>query len=104
MTSAPPPLDDFADEWLDRHDLAHLHSLRNQWGQAHVNGDLTSLSWLAIPPFSGGYHTGALRVDGHVLAAERLRWAPWGVEREAAADGIRVRTDTRLGYEAARAL
>ncbi|MCU1411673.1 MAG: hypothetical protein JWR04_2380 [Rhodoglobus sp.] len=104
MTPAPPPLDDFADEWLDRHDLAHLHSLRNQWGQAHVNGDLTSLSWLAIPPFSGGYHTGALRVDGHVLAAERLRWAPWGVEREAAAGGIRVRTDTRLGYEAARVL
>ena len=94
-----PSLDSLAGQWLDRSDLAHLPSLRNQWGQAHANEDLTSLSWLAIPPFSGGYHTGVLRVDGAVPAAQRLRWFPWGVQREGTADGLRVSTDTRLGYE-----
>jgi len=83
-------------------DLAHLPSLRNQWGQAHTNKDLTSLSWLAIPPYSGGYHTGVLRVDGHVLPAERFRWAPWGVTRAATYEGLLVETDVRLGFEAAR--
>jgi hypothetical protein len=104
VTAVPPPLDDFADEWINRADLAHLHSLRNQWGQAHVNEDLTSLSWLAVPPFVGGYHSGVLRVDGHVLGAGRLKWAPWGVQREVEDRGIRVLTDTRLAYEANRIL
>ena len=104
MTAAPPPLDDLVGEWMSRADLTHLHSLRNQWGQAHVNGDLTSLSWLAIPPFSGGYHTGALRVNGTVVAAEHLRWAPWGVQREGTLDGVRVVGETRMAYEANRVL
>ena len=104
MTAAPPPLDELVGEWMSRADLTHLHSLRNQWGQAHVNGDLTSLSWLAIPPFSGGYHTGALRVNGTVVAAERLRWAPWGVQREGMLGGLRVVGETRLAYEANRVL
>ncbi|TDV57859.1 hypothetical protein [Actinophytocola oryzae] len=94
-----PSIEDLAVEWLSRHELVHLHSLRNQWGQAHVNADLTSLSWLAIPPYSGGYHTGVLRVDGRVVAAERFRWAPWGVEREGRSGEVVIRTDTRLGYE-----
>ncbi|MEV4509927.1 laminin G domain-containing protein [Dactylosporangium sp. NPDC049525] len=94
-----PPLDDLIGDWLDRGALAHLPSLRNQWGQAHVNDDLTSLSWLAMPPYSGGYHTGVLRVDGRAVRADRLRWAPWGVRRAGAASGLTVETDTRLGYE-----
>ncbi|MET7422598.1 LamG domain-containing protein [Dactylosporangium sp. NPDC005555] len=94
-----PPLDDLAGDWLDRGELAHLPSLRNQWGQAHVNDDLTSVSWLAMPPYSGGYHTGVLRVDGRAVRADRLRWAPWGVRRAGTASGLTVETDTRLGYE-----
>ena len=103
MTAAapePPPLDDFTGDWIDRSELAHLHSLRNQWGQAHVNGDLTSISWLAMPPYVGGYHTGVLRVDGRVPAADRFSWAPWGVLREARIDGLCVLTDTRMAFEA----
>jgi hypothetical protein len=104
VSAAPPPLDDLAGEWLPKHDLVHLHSLRNQWGQAHVNGDLTSLSWVAIPPFSGGYHTGALRVDGRVPAASAFRWSPWGVERLAEVGGLRVHSDTRMAFEASAIL
>ncbi|MEV6424672.1 hypothetical protein [Streptomyces sp. NPDC051662] len=97
-----PALDTLAGEWLERSALNHLPSLRNQWGQGHVNGDLTSLSWLAFAPYSGGYHTGALRIDSRVPAAERLRWSPWGVERAATASGLGITTDVRMGYERSR--
>ncbi|GIH10367.1 hypothetical protein Rhe02_84340 [Rhizocola hellebori] len=97
--SGVPPLDSLSGGWVAREELAHLPSLRNQWGQAHANADLTSLSWLALPPYSGGYHTGALRIDGVVPAATAFRWAPWGVQRRAQAGPLHVVTDTRMGYE-----
>ncbi|MEU6341526.1 hypothetical protein ABZ883_11335 [Streptomyces sp. NPDC046977] len=103
-TAGVPPLDELAGEWMPADRLAHLPSLRNQWGQGHVNADLTSLSWLAFPPYSGGYHTGVLRIDGRPLAAERLRWSPWGVEREATRGALTVHTEVRMGYERSRLL
>jgi hypothetical protein len=94
-----PDLDEVAGSWVDAADLAHLPSLRNQWGQGHVNSDLSSLSWLAAPPYSFGYHTGVLRVDGVTLPAQRFRWKPWGVQREHSRAGMSVRTDTRMMLE-----
>ncbi|MFJ6894041.1 hypothetical protein [Streptomyces hokutonensis] len=92
-----PDLADVAGHWVGADEIAHLPSLRNQQGQAHVNHDLTSLSWLAAPPFTFGYHTGELRVDGQVPAAQRFLWKPWGVLREhRRADGLLVTTDTRM--------
>ena len=91
-----PELDEVAGEWMDAADLAHLPSLRNQFGQGHVNYDLSSMSWLAAPPYTFGYHTGVLRLDGAVLPAQRFRWKPYGVLREHTADGLTVRTDTRM--------
>lgn len=92
-----PPLDEVSGAWQDAAELAHLPSLRNQIGQGHVNHDLASLSWLAAPPFSFGYHTGVLTVDGAALPAQRFRWRPWGVLREHVRPGLTVRTDTRMG-------
>ncbi|HTJ38848.1 MAG TPA: LamG domain-containing protein [Dactylosporangium sp.] len=94
--SAVPPLGDVAGQWMDAAELAHLPSLRNQTGQAHVNHDLASLSWLAAPPYTFGYHTGVLRLDGATLPAQRLRWRPWGVTREHTGAAVTVRTDTRM--------
>ncbi|NJP47262.1 LamG domain-containing protein [Actinacidiphila epipremni] len=99
-----PALDELAGDWLPAAALAHLPTLRNQWGQGHVNHDLTSLSWLAFTPYSGGYHTGVLRVGGRPLAAERMRWAPWGVQRAAGSGALAVRTEVRMGYERSRLL
>ncbi|HEX4088116.1 MAG TPA: hypothetical protein VHZ33_05325 [Trebonia sp.] len=92
-----PDLDEVAGHWVDAADLAHLPSLRNQFGQGHVNADLGSLSWLAAPPYTFGYHTGVLRVDGEILPAQRFRWKPWGVQREHAGPRLTVRTDARMG-------
>jgi len=95
----PPPLDSLIGDWTERHELENLFSLRNQWGQAHVNADLSSLSWLALPPFSGGYRTGVLSVNGAVLPAERLRWAPWGVTRQGTVGPLKIEVETRLVVE-----
>jgi hypothetical protein len=94
-----PDLDEVAGHWIDAADLAHLPSLRNQFGQGHVNADLSSLAWVAAPPYSFGYHTGVLRVDGETLTAQRFRWKPWGVQREHAGARLTVRTDTRMVLE-----
>jgi hypothetical protein len=91
-----PNLGDVAGDWVQATELAHLPSLRNQWGQGHVNYDLASLSWLAAPPYTFGYHTGVFRLDGAVLEAERFLWKPWGVQREHTGEAITVRTDTRM--------
>ncbi|MHA6760711.1 laminin G domain-containing protein [Streptacidiphilus sp. PAMC 29251] len=91
-----PDLADVSGEWVDAEDLAHLPSLRNQWGQGHVNHDLSSMSWLAAPPYTFGYHTGVLRLDGAVLPAQRFRWKPWGVQREYVDGGLTVCTDSRM--------
>ncbi len=88
-----------AGHWVAAADLAHLPSLRNQFGQGHVNADLSSLAWLAAPPYSFGYHTGVLRLDGTILPAQRYRWKPWGVQREHAGARLTVRTDTRMALE-----
>jgi hypothetical protein len=94
-----PDLDEVAGHWVAAADLAHLPSLRNQFGQGHVNADLSSLAWLAAPPYSFGYHTGVLRLDGEILPAQRYRWKPWGVQREHAGARMTVHTDTRMALE-----
>lgn len=94
-----PDLGNLAGSWIDAADLAHLPSLRNQFGQGHVNADLTSLSWVAAPPYTFGYHTGVLRLDGVTLPAQRYRWKPWGVEREHVGAALTIRTDARMLLE-----
>lgn len=92
----PRALDDITGEWVDAHELEHLPSLRSTFGQGHVNADLMSLSWLALPPTTVGYHTGVLRINGRVAATERYRWMPYGVQRMADVDGLGVETDVRF--------
>ena len=92
----PPRLDELFGEWMPVDQLEHLPSMRNPWGQGHVNHDLSSLSWLAFPPITLGYSTGVLRVDGVPAGAERFRWLPSGVQRECNRDDVRIVSDVRF--------
>lgn len=94
--AGPPPLEEFVGQWAAARELEHLPSLRSTYGQGHVNADLTSLSWLALPPTTVGYHTGVLRIDGNVVPTEAYRWMPYGVQRVAAVQGLTVETDVRF--------
>ena len=99
LPSGVPDIDLVAGHWVDAADLAHLPSLRNQFGQGHVNPDLSSLAWLAAPPYAFGYHTGVLRLNGVIPHAQRFRWKPWGVQREHIGPSMTVRTDARMTLE-----
>jgi hypothetical protein len=89
-------LEEFVGHWTDASELEHLPSLRSTFGQGHVNADLTSLSWLALPPTTVGYHTGVLRIDGKVAATRKYRWMPYGVQRACVDRDLDVETDVRF--------
>jgi hypothetical protein len=94
-----PTLTDMAGEWKSEQWLAHLPSLRNQRGQALVNADFSSLSWLAAAPFSMGYHTGVLRVDGQVPTAHQFRWFAFQAQRQGEFSGLNITSSTRMVFE-----
>ncbi|MCP4311027.1 MAG: hypothetical protein GY790_07175 [Bacteroidetes bacterium] len=71
-----PSLDEVSGVWVSADTADMEPSLRNFRGQALLNRDMTSLSWFASAPYSGGYHTGVLRIDGHVPKASMFRWFP----------------------------
>ncbi len=79
-----PDLDQVAGHWIDAADLAHLPSLRNQCGQGHVNADLSSLSWLAAPPYT-------VRLPHRGAAARREDPAGAAVPLEALGRAARAR-------------
>jgi hypothetical protein len=102
MQPGVPRLQDLFESWTPAEQLAHLPSLRNQIGQAHVNADLASMSWLAAAPYSWGYHTGVLRLDGETVPARDFRWRPWGVQRRGQVGDVELQTEVHLGLSANR--
>jgi len=59
-------------KWVSTDTIDMEPSIRNFQGQASVNRDLTSISWLAATPFSGGYHSGTMRVNGKTPICKEL--------------------------------
>lgn len=94
-----PSLAELAGEWKAFDWLAHLPSVRNQLGQAMVNRDMTSLSWLASPPFACGYHTGTLSLNGEVPLSTSFRWYPYQALRRAEVRGISIESATRMLFD-----
>ena len=70
-----PTLDEMSSVWIHADTIANFPSLRNFRGQAITNRDLTSISWLAAPPYSGGYHTGTLKVNGETVITQNYKWS-----------------------------
>ena len=69
-----PTLDEMAGDWKSRAVLEQFPSLHNFRSELLVNKDFASVSWVASPPFSQGFHSGVLRLDGKVPVAEKFRW------------------------------
>lgn len=94
-----PALDDLAGDWKNREDLEQFPSIYNFNGQMLVNKDTASISWLASPPFSQGFHSGALKFNGKVIVAQKFRWYPYQAERSGAADGLAIKTTNRMVFD-----
>ena len=92
-------LDELAGDWKTAAELEQFPSIHNFSGQMLVNKDLASISWLASPPFSQAFHSGALRLNGKVPVAQRFRWYPYQAVRSGAADGLAIETVNRMVFD-----
>jgi len=94
-----PPIEEIAGDWVRADTIAMEPSLRNFRGQALVNRDVTSISWFASAPYSGGYHTGVMKINGQVPMVDDFLWQPWQALRKSEVDGFGVLSSTRMVAE-----
>ncbi len=78
-----PSLQELSGVWLNGDTMAMEPSIRNFRAQALINRDMASIGWFASAPYSGGYHTGVLHVNGKVPRAQLFKWFPYQALRKA---------------------
>ncbi len=91
-----PSLDELSGQWVSYDTVDMEPSIRNFRGQALANRDLTSFSWLASAPYSGGYHTGTISINGKSPKVDKFRWQPYQIQRHALADSIEIMSTNRM--------
>jgi len=94
--SAIPSLDEVGGIWVSADTADMEPSIRNFRGQALTNRDLTSLSWFVSAPFSGGYHTGVLRINGEAPKVNMFRWLPHQAIRKGEMDGWKLFSTVKM--------
>jgi hypothetical protein len=91
-----PDLESLSGKWVSVDTVDMEPSLRNFRAQALTNKDMTSLSWFASAPYSGGYHTGTMRVNGETPTVTHFRWQPYQALRRSVATGMEINSATRM--------
>ncbi len=94
-----PSLEELSGLWVSGDTMAMEPSIRNFRGQALVNRDLTSVSWFVSAPYSGGYHTGTIRLNGKIPKASHFRWQPFQALRKGEIDSWKITSSTRMLFE-----
>jgi hypothetical protein len=100
LPSGAPTLDEMAGDWKTPAEIEQFPSIHNFNGQMLVNKDLASISWLAAPPFSQGFHSGALKLDGKVPVAGKSRWYPYQAVRFGSVGCLAIETVNRMVFDA----
>ncbi|HEY2728286.1 MAG TPA: hypothetical protein VGI61_14015, partial [Parafilimonas sp.] len=91
-----PTLKELSGIWVNADTISMEPSLRNFKAQALLNRDMSSVSWVAAAPFSGGYHTVALHVNGETPRAQLFRWFPWQALRKTSLPGYDINSNVRM--------
>lgn len=91
-----PTLEELSGVWMHADTMSITPSVRNFSAQALVNRDMSSISWFASAPYSGGYHTGVMRINGEAPRAERFRWYPWQAVREINAHNYKLASTVKM--------
>ncbi len=94
-----PSLEDLSGIWVSTDTVEMEPSIRNFRGQALVNRDLASISWFVSAPYSGGYHTGTLRINGKTPKVNSFRWQPYQALRKGQYEGVDLLSSTRMLFE-----
>ena len=96
LISLVPSLEELSGQWVSVDSVEMEPSIRNFRAQALVNDDMTSISWLASAPFSGGYHTGTLKINDETPLVTHWRWQPYQALRRSVGEDIEVNSSTRM--------
>ena len=99
ISDSIPSLEDLSGVWVSADTVAMEPSIRNFRGQALLNRDMTSLSWFVSAPYSGGYHTGTLRINGKTPKVSTWRWQPYQGLRKGNLDRLDILSSTRMLFE-----
>lgn len=91
-----PTLDEVSGIWMNADTTAIEPSVRNFRAQALCNRDMSSLSWFACAPYSGGYHTGVLKINSEVPRAQLWRWYPWQALRKTSTPVCYITSSVRM--------
>lgn len=94
-----PSLEDVSGVWVSADTVAMEPSVRNFRGQALLNRDMTSISWFVSAPYSGGHHTGTLKINGATPKASLFRWQAYQALRKGTIDGFSITSSTRMLVE-----
>jgi hypothetical protein len=96
VMNAIPSLEEVSGVWVSADTADMEPSIRNFRGQALLNRDMTSLSWFVSAPYSGGYHTGVLRINGQAPKASIFRWLPHQAIRKGTLDDWKVLSTVKM--------
>ncbi len=96
IRNAVPSLDEVSGIWVSADSVDMEPSIRNFRGTALLNRDLTSLSWFVSAPYSGGYHTGVMRINGKTPRVSKFRWLPHQAIRHGEMDGLRIYSTVKM--------
>lgn len=99
LPAGVPTLDEMSGDWKKRTELEQFPSIHNFDAELLVNKDFASISWLASPPFSQGFHSGVFMLNGKVPVVEQFRWYPYQAIRLGAADGLAIETVNRMVFD-----
>jgi hypothetical protein len=91
-----PDISQLSGVWVNADTTATEPSLRNFRAQGILDRDMTSISWFARAPFSGGYHSGVLRINGKAPRAQLFRWQPWEGLRKSVNSTYSIQTSVRM--------
>jgi hypothetical protein len=91
-----PSLEKVSGIWVSADTAAMEPTIRNFRGVALANRDLASLSWFVSAPYSGGYHTGVLKINGKTPLVSMFRWQPYQALRKVEADNFEILSSTRM--------
>lgn len=91
-----PSLEEVSGVWVSADTIAMEPSIRNFRGVALANRDLTSVSWFVSAPYSGGYHTGVMKINGKTPRVSMFRWQPYQALRKGVTDHFEILSSTRM--------
>ncbi len=94
-----PTLDELSGQWVSVDTVDMEPSIRNFQSQALLNHDMSSISWLAAAPYTGGYHTGVFRFNGKTPLVNEFRWQPFQALRKTEVDSFQIISRTRMPIE-----